>query len=168
MYRDSDEYKCYKKEYDAYEDEKEELIKELEREEKIQMKNKDTEEKLKAAWEDLHRSFYALKISEEFLRMSSLDFARISKKEKSIDAWKEKHEFWYKKEKYWIQKNSEFTVADECLKRAMSLLDKLDKNHSYDGFCINEYEELKKDYDKFKNTYLLLSVIEYQELLKLS
>ncbi len=168
MYRNSYEYKCYKEEYDAYENEKEDLIKGLEREEKIQMKNKNIEEKLKAAWEDLHRSFYALKISEEFLRMSSVDFARISKKEKSIDAWKEKHDFWYKKEKYWIQKNSEFAVANRRLKKAMSLLDELDKNHNYDGFCINDYEELRKDYYKFENTYLLLSVIEYQQLLKLS
>ncbi len=151
MYRDSYEYKCYKEEHDAYEDEKEELIKELEKEEKIEMKNKDTEEKLKAAWQDLHRSFYALKISEEFLSTSSAVFDRISKKEK-----------------HWTQKNSEFAVTDRRLKKAMRLLDELDKNHNYDEFCIKKYEELKKDYDKFKSTYLLLSVIEYQKLLKLS
>ncbi len=56
MYRDSYEYKRYKEEYDAYQDEKEELIKELEKEEKIEMKNTNTKDidECKKCKESLH------------------------------------------------------------------------------------------------------------------
>ncbi len=39
MYKDSYEYKRYREEHDAYEDEKEELIKKIEKEEEKKMKN---------------------------------------------------------------------------------------------------------------------------------
>ncbi len=143
MYRDSYEYKCYKKEYDAYEDEKEELIRKIEKEEEKEMKNTKIEKKLKEAYNKVQMSLFALSKSDTFIDLSA--------------------EEWYNAEENWIEKDRDLVDIDRCLKEE-ELLHELDKNHDFNGYSIHIYEEFKKEYDKLKGTYLMRSVIKHHNL----
>ncbi len=151
MYRDSYEYKRYKKEYDAYQDEKEELIKKIKKEEEIEMKNTKIEEKLREAYNKVHMSLFAISKSDT-LRDKASDKA--STKE------------WYDAEKEWTDADRDLMDIDRCLKKEEELLFEFDKNHDFNGQSIYKYEKLKKAYDKFKNKYLFRSIMKHLKLIK--
>ncbi len=151
MYRDSYEYKRYKEEYDAYQDEKEELIKEIKKEEEIEMKNTKIEEKLREAYDKVHMSLFAISKSDT-LRDKASDKASIKE--------------WYDAEKEWTDADRDLIDVDRCLKKEEELLFEFDKNHDFNGQSIYKYEKLKKAYDKFRNKYLLRSIIKHLKLIK--